>query len=80
MIQNPNGYRYNDNRLWSHKLHQPYDYANEGLNRRIMSHKIYNTKNTILHQFLTYYESCIIFILKYIDVLHHYKNYLWKNR
>lgn len=75
-----NGTRYEYLRHYERKLHMPYDYKHEGINKRIMSHKIYNTKNPILRSVLVVYEKNIVFILNYVDVLQNIFNYNWKNR
>ena len=75
-----NGTRYEYLRHYERRLHTPYDYRHEGLNKRIMSHKIYNTKNPILRSVLDVYEKNIVFILNYVDVLQNVFNYNWKNR
>ena len=59
---------------------QEYDYKNKGLIQYIMSSKIVNSENHILRTILSYFEQSIIFLLKYVDRLKHFKNYHWKNR
>ena len=75
-----NGFHQEYLRFYDRKLHAPYDYKHEGLNKRIMSHKIYNTKNPILKTVLDIYEKNIVFILNYVDILQNIFNYNWKNR
>lgn len=80
MIYNENGYRYKEYHKWESTKQTPYNYAANGLLKHIMSHKIVESKNHILRVILTYYEKSIIFLLKYVDQLKHFKNYHWKNR
>lgn len=75
-----NGYRYEYFRHYENKLHQPYDYKHNGLNNKILSNKLYNTKNPILKYILSIYENNIIFMLSYVDILQNIFNYNWKNR
>lgn len=77
---NDNGSRYQYLKKYEHKLHQPYDYEIEGLNNRILSNKIYNTKNIMLQYILKVYENNIIFLLKYVDILQNIFNFRWRNR
>ena len=80
LIYNENGKRYKLNYLWEDKKNSPYNYEREGLKSHILSNTIVNSKNPILQTVLKYYETSIIFVLKYIDELKHFKNYHWKNR
>lgn len=80
MIYKENGTKYRDYCLWENKKYSPYDYERNGLIKHILSNKIVNTENPILKSILIYYEKSIIFVLKYIDKLKHFKNYHWKNR
>lgn len=75
-----NGTRYFDYTRWEEKKYDAYNYERDGLLKHIISHKIIESKNPILQSVLLYYEKSIIFILKYIDRLRHFKNYHAKNR
>ena len=75
-----NGERYKKYRIWNSTKQSLYDYENHGLIQHIISNKIVNSKNKILQIILSYYEQNIIFLLKYVDRLKHFKNYHWKNR
>lgn len=75
-----NGTKYNNYYKWEKVLYNPYDYNRNGLLKYIISNKIVSTNNPILKNILLYYEKSIIFVLKYIDCLKHFKNYHWKNR
>lgn len=75
-----NGSRYNRYYLWDNVKNQEYDYKNKGLIQYIMSSKIVNSENHILRTILSYFEQSIVFLLKYVDRLKHFKNYHWKNR
>lgn len=76
----PNGYRFRDYNEYNSLLHQPYDYERKGLLKHIISSKIYNTNNNILRVILQYYEKSLVFVMRYVDRLKHFKNYLWVNR
>ena len=80
MIYNENGTRYKNYHKWESTLHEVYDYENNGLLNKIMSSKITNTNNTPLKIMLSYYESSLIFLMKYVDRLKNFKNPCWKNR
>jgi len=80
MIIRENGYYTNRYRLWERKLNQPYDYANDGLLSKILSHKIYESDNPFLKYILDVYEKSLIYGMRYIDLLANFINYNWKNR
>lgn len=80
MIRKTNGDRYKKYKLWEFTKQTPYDYENEGLVKKIVSKPISNTNNPILKIILNYYESSIVFLLKYVDILKHFKDIHWKNR
>ena len=80
MIYNENGYRYKNYTHWEDTRHTPYDYEKNGLLKHIMSNRIVNSKNEILFIIKLYFEKSIVFLLKYVDKLKHFKNYHWKNR
>lgn len=75
-----NGSRYDNYCLWDDVKNSEYDYKRKGLVQYIMSSKIVNSENHILRTILSYFEQSIIFVLKYVDRLKHFKNYHWKNR
>ena len=77
---NNNGTRYNNYILWENRKHMPYDYARDGLLNKVLSNKIYNNKNIILKNILNIYEVTIVNILKTVDILNNYKNFLYRNR
>lgn len=80
MIYRPNGTRYKDYKLWESTKQTPYDYERNGLVNKIVSKPIANTDNPVLKIVLRFYESSIVFLLKYIDILKHFKDVHWKNR
>lgn len=80
MIQKPNGTRYKNYKLWETTKQTPYDYERNGLMRLIVSKPIAKSTNPVLQMVLKYYESSVIFILKYTDILKHFKDVHWKNR
>jgi hypothetical protein len=75
-----NGERYKCYKSYERTLHEPYDYERFGLNNKILSHKLTNTKNPILKGILDIYEKNLVFLMKYVDVLQNIFNYNWKNR
>lgn len=75
-----NGTRFENYYKWESVKQSPYNYKKNGLLQHLLSKRIVTTKNHILKFLLTYYEQSIIFLLKYVDRLKHFKNYHWKNR
>lgn len=80
MIQNNNGNRYRSYKTWIHSIHEPYDYETYGITTKILSPKIYNSKNRILKIVLISYERALLIVNKTVDLLNNYHNYLWRNR
>jgi len=80
MTYNDNGNRYKHYQHWENVKNAPYDYERYGLLNKIMSNRIYNTTNEALKVILSYYERSLIFAMKYVDRLKHFKNPYWKNR
>ena len=80
MTYNDNGNRYKHYQHWENVKNAPYDYERYGLLNKIMSNRIYNTTNEALKVILSYYEKSLIFVIKYVDRLKHFKNPYWKNR
>lgn len=80
MTYNDNGNRYKHYQHWENVKNAPYDYERYGLLNKIMSNRIYNTTNEALKVILSYYERSLIFVMKYVDRLKHFKNPYWKNR
>lgn len=75
-----NGYSFKNYYEWEDIKNKPYDYEREGLLNKIVSHNISGTKNPVLKKLLGYYESSIVWLLKYTDILKNFKNINWKNR
>lgn len=75
-----NGTRFYNYDNWEVVKHAPYNYVKHGLLNRIMSPSIVNTTNPALKILLQYVESSLFFVMKYIDILKHFKNIHWKNR
>ena len=75
-----NGYRFRNYCEWELTKQTPYNYERNGLLQHILSRNIVSTENKVLKVILSYYEQSIIFLLKYVDRLKHFKNYHWKNR
>jgi hypothetical protein len=80
MTQQPNGEAFKDYKLWEIIKQPPYDYEREGLVGHIISKPLAETDNPVLQFVLKFYESSIVFLLKYIDELKHFKDIHWKNR
>lgn len=76
----PNGFQFVNYVNWNKVKNGEYDYARYGLLARVMSRTIINTNNPLTKKFLQFYEDSIIFILKYVDILKHFKDIHWKNR
>jgi hypothetical protein len=75
-----NGTRFKKYWKWEDRKQSPYDYENKGLLKHLLSERITTSKNVILQNILSYIEQSLIFVMKYIDRLKHFKNYHWKNR
>ena len=80
MIQNPNGEHYKQYVYWDKKLHQPYDYKRYGLMNKIISHKLWNTKNPFLKYIIKFIEKSMIYALQEADMLKNFFNYNYWNR
>lgn len=80
MIYKDNEYRYRDYYKWEKRSQSPYNYEKHGLIKHLLSNKLINTNNSVLRVILAYYENSIVFLLKYVDRLKHFKNHHWKNR
>jgi hypothetical protein len=80
MTYNDNGNRYKHYQHWENVKNAPYDYERYGLLNKIVSNRIYNTTNEYLKIILNYYEKSLVFVMKYVDRLKHFKNPYWKNR
>ena len=60
--------------------HQPYPYKRKGILNKVLSNKIYNTKNKLLKAVLAKYEDLIQYWFECADVLGNFHNYREKNR
>jgi hypothetical protein len=80
MTIDENAKHHNVDRLWERKLHQPYDYANDGLLGHLMSPRITQSKNPITVFVLRFVENSLVYAMKYVDKLYNFFNYNWKNR
>ena len=74
-----NGHRFTNNYKWEDLKHQPYQYAQKGLIKHLLSHKITETKNPVLRFVLDFYEYCIVYFFKSADILKNFHNFNWKN-
>jgi hypothetical protein len=77
---NNNGNRFKNYYKWEDVKNAPYNYERNGLLQHIMSNVIVKSKNEILQTVLKYFESSLIYLMKYIDHLKNFKNYHWYNR
>lgn len=75
-----NGTRFKNYYKWENTKNEGYNYERHGLLKHIMSSKITNTNNIVLKMILNYYESSLVFLMRYVDVLRNFKNVHWKNR
>ena len=75
-----NGSKYKNYCEWEFTKQTPYNYGKYCILQHNLSNKIFSSKNETLQSLLSFYEQSIIFLLKYIDRLKHFKNYHWKNR
>ena len=75
-----NGKRFESFRKWDVTHNLEYDYAREGVVKRIVSKPISQTDNPILKIVLQFYDSTITYMLKSIDILKNFKNVHSKNR
>lgn len=80
MEHNANGNRYKNFYRWESVKNEGYDYEREGLIKRLMSSRIINTNNKVLKIILDYYETSLVFLMRYVDILKNFKNPCWKNR
>lgn len=80
MIINTNGSRYKRFKNWEKTGDQSYDYENQGLLNKLMSHNITESDNIILKNVLSFFEKSLIFLMKYIKDLQNFKNIHYKNR
>lgn len=75
-----NEQRYNQYYKWGKELYVPYDYEREGLINHLVTKNIVETKNTTTRIILSFYESSLVFLMKCVDRLKHFKDAAWKNR
>lgn len=80
MITNANGTQYRYLSSWDKRLHKPYDYMKEGLCSKIMSHKLWNTKNPFLRYILRFVESSMTLCLSTVNIVKNFFNYNYYNR
>lgn len=75
-----NEQRYNQYWKWNKELYGVYDYERCGLINHLLTKNIVETKNKTTQIILSFYESSLIFLMKYVDKLKHFKDVAWKNR
>lgn len=69
------GTRQKTYKQWDNAKHQPYDYEKNGLLKKVLPAVIMNAKNPTTRIVLVGVEMCMVFLLKYVDELKHFKNY-----
>ena len=74
-----NGHRFANDYKWETLKNQPYAYAQEGLIKHLLSHKLTESKNPFLQYVLKYYEYSLIYLFKSADILKNFHNFNWKN-
>ena len=77
---NENGHRFANYYKWEDLKNQPYNYAQKGIVKYLLSSRIVESKNKFLKFVLSFYEYCIIYMMKSVDYIKHFKNFNWKNR
>ena len=80
MEANANGTRYRNYYKWDKRHNEPYNYEVDGLRSKIMSHKIWSTKNKALRYIVDYIEKSLVFCLKATDQVKQFFNYNYYNR
>lgn len=75
-----NGHRFAINRSFETRLNQNYDYKRDGLLKRLISKNIYESKNPLTRNMLSFIETSLIFMLKSVDKLHYWKKFTLHNR
>jgi hypothetical protein len=80
MIYNTNGTRFRYDYAWENVKNAPYDYEKHGLLKHLMSNRIVNTTNKPLRIIVQFFETSLIFLMRYVDELKNFKNPYWKNR
>lgn len=75
----PNETRFYNYKLWNIEKYAPYDYERHGLIKHLLSPNITNTKNQTTSVILQFYEKSLIYLMKYVDRLKHFKDAGWKN-
>lgn len=75
-----NGKRFESYKDWDISHNFEYDYARNGVVKKIVSKPMAQTDNPILKIILQFYDSTITYMLKSIDILKNFKNIHWKNR
>ena len=76
----PNGTRFANYDKWEYTTVKPYNYQRDGLLNKIMSPAIVNTSNSMLKVIIEFVESSLVFVMKYVDILKHFKNIYLNNR
>jgi len=80
MNKQNNGQRFDEYRKWERIINPPYDYAHDGLAKRILSKPIAESNNPVLKIILKFYESSIVYMLKITDILKNFKLVHLRNR
>ena len=75
-----NGTHYNSYRVYETRLHQPYNYKENGLLRLLVSDIISRSTNPILLTCYNFVERSMVMCMEYVDKLQHFFNYNRSNR
>lgn len=74
----PNGTRWEYTKKHQRAKWQPYDYARQGLLNKLLPEHVYNAKNTTTRAVFKFVEDVCVEILKYVDMLRHFKDWNWR--
>lgn len=76
----PNGTRYRYTNYYDETLNDPYNYADEGLFRHLMSARVTSSQNPITSFLVRVFEKEAVMLLKVTDILANFKNPYFRNR
>lgn len=72
------GTRQTQFKRYNRTKHEPYDYARNGILTKVLPNVITSTKNKTTRIVLDLVENSAIFLLQYVDVLKHFKNWNYR--
>lgn len=70
--------RYNYLKSLENRKHTPYDYAENGLLKKLLPTVIINSENDITQSIIKYIEYILIHLMRYVDELKHFKDWNWR--